>query len=147
MNALILDIPMRAFSVNHDKKPIRLQNGQMRLVKSNENKDKQKELEMNCLRYNRQLKDLGSGFSPKLHFWRVHYFWIYEEGKFWTKEGTMSQGLPDCDNPVKMFQDTIFSVIGLPDAYVADSAQKKLPGKENKCVIHVSFHPWSELLP
>lgn len=145
MNTLIMEFPIRPFSVNHDKKPAYV-HGKMRLVKSSENKAKRKELEMLCLRYNRQLKEMGQAFNPKLHFWRMKYFWIYDEQEFWTKQGTMSQSLVDDDNPVKPFRDIIFSVIGMPDAYVANSEQWKLPGKETKCVIHLSFHPWSELI-
>lgn len=143
---LIMDLPMRPFSVNHDKKPAYV-NGKLRLVKARGKQgDKRKELETLLLMYNRQLKNLAHDFDPKLHFWRLKYFWIYREDEFWTKAGTMSQGLVDNDNPVKIFQDCIFAVAGTPDAYVACSAQKKLPGKDTKCIVHISFHPWGELL-
>ena len=148
MNTLIMDFPIRPFSVNKEKK-VAVVHGKMRLVKNTSGKQgaARKELEMLALRYNRQLKDLGAMFDPKLHFWRMKYFWIYHEDEFWTKAGTMSQGLVDDDNPVKPFRDIIFGVVGMPDAYVANSEQTKMPGKETKCVIHISFHPWQELIP
>jgi hypothetical protein len=146
MSTLIMDLPIKPFSLNHSKRPVRLPGGAMRMVNTGDHKEKVRDLENNFLRYNRQLKTMGQDFNPKDHFWRIKYFWIYREDEFWTKAGTMSQNTIDLDNGVKGFQDALFKIIGMNDAGCAHIEVMKLPGKETKCVIHLSKHPWAELL-
>lgn len=116
------------------------------MVSTGKAKDQRRELETWLLRYNRQLKEMGQAFDPISHFWRIKYIWMYQIDEYFTKKGTLSEGTIDLDNGVKGFQDTLFSVIGCKDSGVADISVLKVPARETKCVIHLSFHPWSELL-
>lgn len=147
MSHLIIEIPMRPFSLNHSKRPITLPGGGMRMVSTGKAKDQKRELEGWLLRHNRQLKEMGQTFDPVNHFWRIKYIWLYKLDEYFTKKGTLSEGTIDLDNGVKGFQDTLFGVIGCKDSGVADISVLKAPAHETKCVIHISFHPWSELIP
>lgn len=142
---LILDIAMRPFSINSDK-GIAIIKGRPIIIKSKNSREDRRELQVRLLKYTIPLKNLLKDFDPKLHYFWIKFFWLYDSKEYFTKAGTKSQRLVDIDNACKSFQDEIFKVIGIGDHVVAHSEALCLPADKTKCVIHIGYKEWKELL-
>lgn len=90
-----------------------------------------------------ELDFILSKYDEKNHMFEISIYYYYT--KFYTKRGTVSKTCMDCDAPNKIVIDQVFNYIGVNDALLASVSSKKLPGKRDCFIVHLSTCPIPQL--
>ena len=98
----------------------------------------EKDLMNRLLKFSNNISEFVSNFDKKIHFISAKYSFYTEYQTLFTKDGCISNRAGDLDSH-KLFQDTLFSFMGLDDKLIRDVRYCSYPSLDDKPNVKVIF--------
>lgn len=128
---LVINIPMRALSINHTHFRNR--------VKKPETREYEEAFLWHLSKYKGQIDEFNKEFRAGTTY-SVEYIFLFNEKSFYTKKRLMGiKKTPDLDNLIKLTQDLIFSKIGNDGLIKEIRATKSATDKDDSIIILISM--------